>query len=286
MTGVSDRSEVVSAQGLLDEVERLADRADRLEAEADADSGLERWAQLGMMAAAIAHEINGLLTPLTGYADLALMSPENGRLRERALRSASESGRQAAAVLEAVLELSRVAEGSGEASGGLTDASRDQVGEGCRADELLAAWVKLSEDLTGAERVEAVIGEGVGAGDMVPIRLQAVQIVLGNLMRNALKTGPDTRVRLSVGQSAAGWMIDVQDDGVGVPAELADSVFDWGSTGNERTGYGIGLSLARALAARAGGDLVLMGSDGPSAAEVSDGGWGGAWFRLSLPAIG
>lgn len=284
--GARDRHHADAAQGLLDEVDRLASRADHLNSATDERDSLDRWAQLGMMAAAIAHEINGLLTPLTGYADLALMSPDNERLRERALRSASESGRQAAAVLEAVLELSRAADRhDGKPEVGADAAIREMDG-GCRVRELLAAWSKLAEDLGAADRVDVVRSAGVELGDVLPIGLQAAQIVLSNLLKNALKTGPTRRVLLRLSRDEAAWMIDVQDDGSGVPTAMVESVFEWGSTGDERAGHGIGLSLARALSVKAGGQLSLV----PSEVSLSDNGegdgWSGACFRLTLPLVG
>ena len=64
--------------------------------------------------------------------------------------------------------------------------------------------------------------------------------------------------------------IDVADNGIGVPAEFADQVFDVGFT-LKPNGTGLGLSIAKEAAIRSNGDLELLASDA------------GATFRISLP---
>ena len=65
----------------------------------------------------------------------------------------------------------------------------------------------------------------------------------------------------------------VEDDGIGVPAEDADRIFDEFVQLNEYyDGTGIGLTVARSIARRLGGDIVLDTTYGP-----------GARFVMTLP---
>ena len=65
----------------------------------------------------------------------------------------------------------------------------------------------------------------------------------------------------------------VEDDGIGVPAEEADRIFDEFVQLNEYyDGTGIGLTVARSIARRLGGDIVLDTTYGP-----------GARFVMTLP---
>jgi signal transduction histidine kinase len=69
-------------------------------------------------------------------------------------------------------------------------------------------------------------------------------------------------------------VIEVGDDGPGVPAEIASRVFEPLVTGRPG-GTGLGLSLARRIASAHGGSIALV--------ESSD---GGATFRIELPGLG
>lgn len=277
-----------SADNLLAELDQLSQTADRLQTDVEPVGALEQWAQLGMMAAAVAHEINGLLTPLTGYADLALASPDNPRLRDRALRSASESGRQAAAVLDAVLELSRAATRNERLSGNcfLTPAS-----ESCTATRLIDQWHQLAAGLSAHDRVSSRIDSSLTSEVSLVIPLSMTQIILGNLLRNALKAAPDSQITLYLTQEAGNPVIFVQDNGPGISEAVQDRLFDWGVSSNDKpdgkSGHGIGLALARALAVRAGGDL-LLDDCGPKHDGQSDQRGphtsSGACFKLILPA--
>ncbi len=65
----------------------------------------------------------------------------------------------------------------------------------------------------------------------------------------------------------------VEDDGIGVPAEEAERIFDEFVQLNEYyDGTGIGLTVARSIARRLGGDIVLDTSYSP-----------GARFVMTLP---
>jgi signal transduction histidine kinase len=103
-----------------------------------------------------------------------------------------------------------------------------------------------------------------------------VQVVT-NLLANALghaDEGGEVRVVVDTrGSSAA---VAVVDDGDGIRPEDIDRVFDRfyrGRNAEQRTGTGLGLSVARGIAEAHGGTLAAW-SDGPGC---------GAKFTLSLP---
>ncbi|SDF18923.1 sensor histidine kinase [Halorientalis regularis] len=68
--------------------------------------------------------------------------------------------------------------------------------------------------------------------------------ILENLFRNALDHGPDD-VTVEVDATADGF--SVADDGPGIPAEHADSVFEYGYTTTDE-GTGLGLSIVETMA--------------------------------------
>ena len=86
-----------------------------------------------------------------------------------------------------------------------------------------------------------------------------------NLVENAVAHATSTVV-LRAAVSGDDVVLDVLDDGPGVPPGEADLVFERfhrGDTARSRRGSGLGLSIARTVAERHGGSLVLVVDDGP-----------------------
>jgi signal transduction histidine kinase len=98
--------------------------------------------------------------------------------------------------------------------------------------------------------------------------------LLGPLLDNAVRYAAG-RVTIGGRSGGEGVELTVADDGPGVPAELADHVFEAGRRGNPSDGHdgaGLGLALAHRLATAARGSLTLAPSDA------------GAVFVVRLPA--
>ena len=96
---------------------------------------------------------------------------------------------------------------------------------------------------------------------------------LENLVSNALQAveGRGTRVLVAARREATGMVIEVRDDGPGVPPTQREEVFEPFFTTKTR-GTGLGLPIARKNAEAHGGSLVL--DDAPE---------GGARFTLRIP---
>ncbi|HUN31183.1 MAG TPA: HAMP domain-containing sensor histidine kinase [Trebonia sp.] len=79
--------------------------------------------------------------------------------------------------------------------------------------------------------------------------------VIATLLDNALMHGAGT-VTIRRSQSARSVVIEVEDEGGGVPADLVARIFERSVSGRPE-GTGLGLSLARTMAAADGGRIVL-----------------------------
>jgi len=80
--------------------------------------------------------------------------------------------------------------------------------------------------------------------------------VIATLLDNALVHGAGT-VTIRTSRTRRSVVIEVRDEGTGVPAELAPRIFERSVSGSP-TGTGLGLALARTIAAADGGQVVLV----------------------------
>jgi signal transduction histidine kinase len=80
--------------------------------------------------------------------------------------------------------------------------------------------------------------------------------VIATLLDNALMHGGGT-VTIQTSQSMRSVVIEVRDEGRGVPAELVSRIFERSVSGRPE-GTGLGLALARTMAAADGGRVVLV----------------------------
>ncbi len=140
-----------------------------------------------------------------------------------------------------------------------------QVAAGSAASELAA----LAE-----EREVALV---VRPGPRAPVRADRDDLarVLGNLIENAIvHNPPGTSVTVHVRPRDGRVVAEVTDDGLGIPQEARERVFErFQRLGDRRAGTGLGLAIARELARAAGGDVRLGTESGR-----------GSTLTLDLPA--
>lgn len=98
-----------------------------------------------------------------------------------------------------------------------------------------------------------------GGGDaIVCVDRDMLRQVLVNLCSNSARAGA-TSVAFAVVKNGARPMLDVRDDGGGIPPSLRTRVFDpYVTTRRIGDGMGLGLSISRKLMLDHGGDLVLL----------------------------
>jgi signal transduction histidine kinase len=120
-------------------------------------------------------------------------------------------------------------------------------------DDLVAG--QISEWRPAYDRTDRVLERRGSRGLWVRATPGTQSQVLATLLENSLHHGAGaTVVRV---RRAPGWVvIEVSDEGAGVPADIASRVFEPGVSGTESSG--LGLSLARTLAAADNGRLELL----------------------------
>ena len=214
------------------------------------------------------HELRTPLTMLQGTMELLEEDIRSGRLDELdALRQ----------VHDARTELNRLSALSGE----LLDLSRLDAAVPLRSEpvelgEIVRAVVAEFE-LRARERstsVAPILPERAcwGSGDP-----DAVARVVRILLDNALRYGPrGAPVRIEAHSAPGHAIITVADEGLGIPEEERDRIFERfhrGTAAGRSGGFGLGLAIGRELARRMGGELAVDADHRP-----------GTRFALSLRA--
>ncbi|QTL02294.1 two-component sensor histidine kinase [Aquabacter sp. L1I39] len=129
----------------------------------------------------------------------------------------------------------------------------------------LTDMAQLIEDLrANAERSGAVARASFLGPPLVEVKADSLRRCIGNLVGNAVRYAKSLEIS---GTRDARWLIvNVDDDGPGIPAEKRDEVFRPflrldDARNQDAGGSGLGLSIARDIARAHGGDIIL--SDSP-----------------------
>jgi two-component system osmolarity sensor histidine kinase EnvZ len=138
--------------------------------------------------------------------------------------------------------------------------SRGQWSEEMQEADVGAIAAEVVED---AAKSGADIAMERREGLSAPVRGSALKRCLANLVDNALAHGE--RVRVAAKREGGAVLVDVDDDGPGIPEALYEDAFrpfsrlDETRTKNAK-GVGLGLAIARDVARSHGGDVVLAKS--------------------------
>jgi two-component system NtrC family sensor kinase len=229
----------------------------------------DRLASLGQLAASVAHEINNPLSGVLNYS--ALMSrilEEDGIPRERVpefrgyLERVSEQTGRAGRIVADLLAFSRRSKPQ-RAPGDLGAIVRTTLA-------LVSHKLKLLNVATDVELDEALPELPCDASQMQ-------QVVLNLVMNAAEATRPHGagRVRVAAHRGADGdsVVLEVTDDGEGIPKAALDRIFDpFFTTKDDGKGVGLGLAVVYGIVEAHGGKIDVRTREGQ-----------GTTFEVTLP---
>lgn len=129
------------------------------------------------------------------------------------------------------------------------DPAGHELALGSVVDDAVAAARLRGQRVTWTGSAQQVLGHHHHIGDIGEI--------LDILLSNAARHAPGAQVEVDVRRSGTDVLVRVHDEGPGVTPDLRPSLFQRGVKAATSPGDGIGLSLARRLATRCGGELHL-----------------------------
>jgi PAS domain S-box-containing protein len=218
----------------------------------------------------LSHELRTPLTAILGWANVLLLKRSEPATQQRGLEAIARNAGAQAALIDELLDMSRIVSGKVQLEMQAADLSR-----------IVDAAIASVKAPAAARRIDLVRHIDRSAcrvrGD--PARLQQV---VENLLSNAVKFTPE-RGRVQIGVAAVDGHVElaVEDTGAGIDPQFVPHVFDPfrqadSSTTRRHGGLGLGLAIVKQLVSMHGG-AVSARSAGPGL---------GACFVVRLPCNG
>ena len=233
--------------------DRVVARTEELSAKHEQLLRAQRLEIVGQLVGGVAHDFNNLLMVIRGNADLLMVSDNDKALLKDVIQATDRGARLVSSLLET--------------------SGRDHAPKNLPLDDLVDELVGLLQRAFGKKYT---IDVEHGAEPAPTVDAGRLEQILLNLLVNARDAQPDGgRILVrTIGTDPGRVVLEVEDEGPGVPPEIEDKVFDtFFTTKSEGQGSGLGLSTVRMLVNETGGKIALC----PSSK--------GACFRIELPAV-
>ncbi|MBI4459584.1 MAG: CHASE2 domain-containing protein, partial [Acidobacteria bacterium] len=230
---------------------------------AESEARRERSRQQFEMAA---HEMRTPLTAIQGSSELLQRYALDDSKREQMLRLIGEESQRLGKLVERFLRVERLSAGEMELQRAPVDLSALL---GSVAERLRPAAERKGIQLTW---------EHSGPEAEITADKELLEFAISNLLSNAVKySPPGSAVRLVMERSGRQVQVHVVDNGPGLTAEESRRIFDRfyrteSARRSDAPGFGLGLNIAREIAAHHGGELRVDSAPGA-----------GSRFTICLP---
>ena len=224
----------------------------------------EKMAAMGRMAAGVAHEINNPLAVILGYAQLLLVRLKSGDVMGQQMKAIESEARRCQSLVKDLLIFSRLESGP-----------KEQID----LNQIISSSLKLIEAQAKVTHVEI-------ASDLAkqPLEIYAhvtqIQQIIINLGGNAIDAMPEggrlgIRTRKIQRGGKAYVLIEIEDTGSGIPADVQPKVFEpFFTTKEVGKGTGLGLSLVYEMVQKYEGTIEFESQEGK-----------GTTFSIAFPLL-
>jgi signal transduction histidine kinase len=198
----------------------------------------------------VSHEFKTPLTTITGFLSV-MLDGETGPINEQQvkfLQIAKSAAKRLAGLVSDLLDLSRL-EGGAKMELRPLDLV-DLIGQSVENHQPAAAEGGKTLVWTPPARLSRAVGDQRWLG-----------LVVDNLVSNALKfTRPGGKVNVSARDKGEFLLVEVSDDGIGIPLQDREKIFERFYRASNRAevnapGTGLGLAIAREVVAKHGGKI-------------------------------
>ncbi len=203
------------------------------------------------MVSLVSHELRTPLTSIRGYSDMLLKYDLVSEKGKSFLGTIIDESSRLNQLIQSFLDIAYIESG------------RQQIVKtDFEVEPVIKDILSIVDPVASQKRI--VIET---PGNLSALRVRADRLLLyqalTNLVTNAIKYSPsDTRVRIAIANGGDRIRFQIADQGCGIPPEEALKVFEkFYRRGNKETrdqsGFGLGLSFVKEVAARHGGDIGL-----------------------------
>ena len=224
---------------------------------------LNRATTVARLLAGVAHEVNNALQVIGGTTELLQVTPGlPASVADGLQRIAVQNARAATAIQEVMLFARQKVDAMGHTN--LREVARRSVALRAFAIGRARLSVRLDSPSTGRFLV---------TGNDALLQLAVLNLIVN--AEQALAGQMDGAIRLELEESQGSVSLRISDNGPGIEAAAAESLFEsFFTTRPREEASGLGLSVARSAVEQCGGTLTLLTRDI------------GACFEIRLPAAG
>ncbi len=246
-----DRSERLPVSGTGDEFDRLSENLNHMLDRINLlDDGLKQ------MSDNIAHDLKTPITRLRNKADEALSLAADRPAREKVIEEIIFDCDQIVKTFDALLMISRVESGASIANRTRLDVQALV----CDVHELYEA---VAEEVGAVLKLVLADSDGKLSGNR-ELLSQALSNLIDNSLKYAASSERELEIELSAKMDGGHWRLKVSDNGSGIPVHERDQAterFVRLDKSRNKSGNGLGLSLAKAIAKVHDGKLLLEDND-------------------------
>tara|TARA_B100000686_G_scaffold278239_1_gene298099 strand:- start:551 stop:1267 length:717 start_codon:yes stop_codon:yes gene_type:complete len=213
--------------------------------------------QMKRFSADASHELKTPLAVMQGKIEAALQDHEKGGEHDTVLVDVLERVGQLRSIIDSLLMLSR-----SDAGGLIIEKQKLDL---C---DLMSEIVEDAEVIASEEGISFQADNG-SSGFMVDGDERLLRLAISNLLTNATKynISEGGKIVSELRRSDSAYQISISNTGPAIPDEIEEKIFERfyrvdTARGPSKSGFGLGLSLARVIAVAHGGRLSLESSVG------------------------